>query len=1025
MNDASINVLLIADHPGDAWLVEEMLKEARAPFRLAQANGLAECLAHLSQGGIDVLLLDLGLADGQGLDALVRARAAAPATPIVLLTDLDDEAVAVEAAQAGAQDYLVKGQFDANLLTRSLRCAIERKRAEEALRRSEVRLNEAQAVAHIGSWHLDIANDHLLWSDQTYRMFGVARGTPLTYGEFLQRVHPEDRQFARASWAAALQGEPYDIEHRIVVGDDVKWVGEKAQITFDEDGRPIGGMGTVQDITERKRAELQLRERERRFRTWLDNVRLVAVGLDVNGNVAYANPCLLELTGYTRDQVIGKSWFATFVPEMNRPAVGTVFTELIDRGTHAHYENPILTREGEERLIAWSNTLLFDEMGKPVGTMSIGEDITERKRAEQALRESEQLLRRVIDAIPAVIFLKDCNGNFLMVNDQVADIYGTDPENMVGTNERDHSVYPPAVIERFLEDDRQVIESGQPKVIPASVAPGPGGTTRWFHTVKVPLTVRGDPNCVLGVGVDATERVQAENALRESEQLLREVIDAVPAGIFVKDGDGNLILVNDTIAQAYGTTPRQLEGRNERDYSVYPPGVIDRYLEEDRQVVETGQPMVIPESPAPRSDGTTVWAYTVKVPLTVRGDPNCVVAVTLDVTERVRAEQALREAEAQLRDHEQLAAIGRLAGGIAHDFNNHLTTIMLSAQLALRKPSLAPDLTQGLENIVDGSRRAAVLVQQILDFSRRTLVDVQPLELGLWLEGLSYVLRHTLRENVQVVVQREVDGAVVNVDRGRIQQALMNLATNARDAMPDGGELRINLSRAIVRPHEKPPLAGMGSGDWACLTVSDTGTGMTADVRSHLFEPFFTTKEVGQGTGLGLAQVYGIVKQHGGHVDVDSEPGRGTVVRIYLPAHSDEAVETADDAPSLLRGNGETIMLVEDENDLREVGREILEGLGYRVLAAAHGREALEVFRSAEGVDLVITDMVMPHMGGKALMRELRRQHPGQKGLIISGYALKEDLEELRREGITDTVPKPFDAETLARVVRRALDEDR
>ena len=254
---------------------------------------------------------------------------------------------------------------------------------------------------------------------------------------------------------------------------------------------------------------------------------------------------------------------------------------------------------------------------------------------------------------------------------------------------------------------------------------------------------------------------------------------------------------------------------------------------------------------------------------------------------------------------------------------------------------------------------------------------------------------------------------------------MMNLATNARDAMPEGGELRIDLSRMVVHPDEKPPVPGMDSGEWICLAISDTGTGMTADVRSHLFEPFFTTKEVGKGTGLGLPQVHGIVLQHRGHIDVETEPGQGTIFRIFLPAHTREVEAVGEEQPVLLRrGKGETILLVEDEDGLREVGQEILESLGYQVLTAADGREALAVFQSAGGVDLVITDMVMPQMGGNALMQELRRQHPGQKGLIITGYALKEDLAALRDAGIVDSVPKPFDVETLARVVRRALDED-
>ena len=340
---------------------------------------------------------------------------------------------------------------------------------------------------------------------------------------------------------------------------------------------------------------------------------------------------------------------------------------------------------------------------------------------------------------------------------------------------------------------------------------------------------------------------------------------------------------------------------------------------------------------------------------------------------------------------------------------------------------LAPDL----EDILDDAQRAGRLVQQILDFSRRSFFETRPVDLNRFVQESADVLRRTLPEDIRILLEVGRGQCVVNVDPTRMRQMLVNLATNARDAMPEGGELRIGLSRVEVGPGEEPPMAEMGLGqrpspNWVCLAVSDTGSGMPPEVVPHLFEPFFTTKSVGQGTGMGLAQAHGIVEQHGGHIGVETEMGRGTTFRVYLPAHDGPAeAEEAPQEEEVLAAperQRETILLVEDEDRVRKLGRRALELLGYRVLTAVDGRDALEVYRSAESVDLVLTDMVMPEMGGRELMRELRKMDPRVKGVVITGYALADDLEELKEEGILDVVHKPLDVGTLERVVRWALD---
>ncbi len=544
---------------------------------------------------------------------------------------------------------------------------------------------------------------------------------------------------------------------------------------------------------------------------------------------------------------------------------------------------------------------------------------------------------------------------------------------------------------------------------------------------------------------------RAEAALRQSQQLLEKTFFSLRDAVFIVDDEDQILDCNPAASEVFGHGHEDLLGRRlsslhagEEASARFRQGLVSAVQEEGF--------LFLPDFKMRRRNGDVFFTDYTVTPLESEGGepvrseaprsaermsasaPSGWVAVVRDITERKRLER-------QMRQQEQLAAIGQLAGGIAHDFNNLLTSIILYAQMLQGRPDLPSGMAHGLQVILDESRRAAQLVRQILDFSRRSMMETMPVDLTSLVDEAVAILHRTLPENIRLLIGIEPDEYVVKVDPTRIHQVVMNLVTNARDAMPDGGELRLSLSRVQVRPGDVP--AGLGSqddglvieempaGEWVCMTVSDMGTGMTDDVRAHLFEPFFTTKGPGKGTGLGLAQVHGIVKQHGGHVGVETEVGQGTTFWVYLPAH------TEGEAEDLLRevarvvpaGRGETVLLVEDEEKVREAGCEILESLGYRVLAAGHGVEALRLYRqqavSTSGkVDLVLTDLVMPEMGGRELMRTLRRENPHLKGLAITGYALTEGVEELRKEGLMDIVQKPFDIDTLAQVVRKALDAE-
>lgn len=507
----------------------------------------------------------------------------------------------------------------------------------------------------------------------------------------------------------------------------------------------------------------------------------------------------------------------------------------------------------------------------------------------------------------------------------------------------------------------------------------------------------------LGAGL---ENIRLFQQTQEQARQVQAIVDSVPEGVLLLDAAGRVLVANPTARGALtllsdiqvGKVLTHLGGRPLTELLSAPPQGLWHEVEVEGQLFEV-----------------------IAQPIETGLEPECWVLVVNDATQ---ARAARRQLERQAR----LAAIGQLASGIAHDFRNLLTTIILYAHLGQRHTDLSPNMQHYLDIIIGQARAATGLTEQILDFARRTELDRRPLDLVAFVGGVMAVLQRTLPEHIHISFEVGAGAHVIEGDAGRLQQVLTNLALNARDAMPNGGELRIGLTRLAVGPGETPPLPEMPllftPSAWICLSVADSGSGMTPEVQAQLFQPFFTTKTEGRGTGLGLAQVYGIVQLHSGYIDVTSATGQGTTFRIFLLAANAAitATATASASAALPSGRGETLLLVEDDPHLRQASAHILNDLGYRVLTAENGREALALFQAEHGIALLITDLVMPELGGKALLELLRERAPHLPALAMTGHATDETLESLQAAGFLEVIRKPFDLETLAHAVRRALD---
>ena len=505
---------------------------------------------------------------------------------------------------------------------------------------------------------------------------------------------------------------------------------------------------------------------------------------------------------------------------------------------------------------------------------------------------------------------------------------------------------------------------------------------------------------------EAAERLALLETSRQQAHQLQRLLDTVQEGIVALDGERRVVLANPA-GQAYlsalgdagpGEILSRLGGRPLEELLDSTQAGLPNEVQTDG-----AKPRVfeIYANPAPVGQGSAGWMLLLR-----------------DVTEA-------RQVQARIQQQERLAAVGQLAAGIAHDFNNTMAAIILYSEMLLGKPDIDPMTKDRLTTVLRQAERAAALTRQILDFSRRAVMEPQPMEMKPLLKELAKLLVRTLPENIHVTLEVCSADCVVNADPGRLQQVFMNLAFNARDAMAAGGNLRFSLARLSSGAGEAEELPShVPAGDWVRVAVSDTGVGIPADIVPHIFEPFFTTKPVGQGTGLGLAQAYGIIKQHNGLIDVKSTYGEGTTFTIFIPAMGIE--QGVDSAPSMAlspHGRGETILVVEDNAATAQAVADILESLDYSVLSAKNGREALELYQSArERVHLVFTDLVMPEMGGMQLYRALRELNPNVKVVLTTGYPLGTGTKELLGQGNLSWIQKPYNSDVLAQCLRKALD---
>ncbi|NJD67683.1 MAG: PAS domain S-box protein [candidate division NC10 bacterium] len=759
------------------------------------------------------------------------------------------------------------------------------------------------------------------------------------------------------------------------------------------------------EIAEHEGTEHALQESENKYRVLVNEINDGLFAVDARGVITFANRALAQIHGLeSPEQLVGRNLFE-FIAPIALNHVKEVFTDAVDTGITADVvETQIVRPDGECVFIEVRSVPILED-GRVAGFRGILRDVTERKRSELALRETYDLLKAVIDASTAGITILDREGNVKLWSPAAERMFGWRKEEVL---ERPLPTVPSGRCEehRVLRDRALAGEAlGGVEVIRRKKDGSPIDISLWTAPLR---DEQGGTTGIVGIMVDMTERKRTEAQIR----LQAAALEAAANGIIITDRNGTIRWANAAFARLTGYTAEETIGRTPR---LLRSGRHDQAFYHNLWETVLSGRVWQGEIVNRRKDGSLYTeAQTITPVPDEHGNIAHFIAIKQDMTEPKRLQENLRQAQ-------KLAAIGLLAGGIAHDFNNLLNGIIGFAELALKE---LPEGSKGasyLSRVPRLGRQAAGLIGQMLAFARKAPLERRPLDLNPLLKEIRKLLRQTFPETITIQVEPALEALVANADPGEVQQIILNLATNARDAMPCGGALTLRLVPVTLteaslgsHPHRRP-------GPFACLTVADTGTGIPSAIRDQIFEPFFTTKAPGHGTGLGLASVYGIVHQHEGWLEVETAEGQGSAFHVFLPI-----VPTPTDAtPSIKEAmphGRETLLFVEDNPVSLEMGETLLNDLGYTVLAAADGVEALAVFRTHPDIALVLTDAIMPRMGAVDLIPALRALNPDIQVLVCTGYAPDQIRRTLNHLRISGYIRKPFSQGDLATAVRTAID---
>ncbi len=901
-------------------------------------------------------------------------------------------------------------------------------RGEVELRKSEDRLKRSQEIAHLGSWELDLVQNRLMWSDEVYHIFGLQpQEFGATYEAFLDRVYPDDRASVDAAYSGSLREnrDTYEIEHRVVRKDngEIRIVHEKCEHIRNATGKIIRSIGMVHDITERKRTEEALKESERNFRRIFDQSP-IATAIAIDGHFTRVNRAMCSMLGYTEEEFVSLRFADITHPDhldTDREEVKRLISGEIEEYIT---EKKYLRKDGS---ILWGQLSLRairDASGHYLYSLPMVVDITERKRTEEALRESEEKYRLVLENVNEAIFIAQ-EGMLKYVNPATIRLVDY-PKEVVLSKPFTEFVHPEdrsMVLERHLKRLRgEKVPSVYSFRIIAS-----NSTPRWVQVHATRIEWEGRP-ATINFLIDITERTQAEEALQKSEEKFRFITERMSDVVWTLDANMRVQYVSPSISKALGFTPEErikqaLVERITPESLKKVQEVLELEMRHERESSVDSDRSITLELEYYHKDCSTVWHETVVSGIRdAEGNIIGFHGASRDITERKRLEERLRRSE-------KMEVLGTLAGGVAHDLNNVLGVLIGYSELLLEKVQDGNPLRNYVTNIFQSAQKGAAIVKDLLTLARRGVAVSEVVNLNRVISDYlntpefeklkvhhSYVtFKVSLGENLM-----NIKGSPVHLEK-----TIMNLVSNASEAISNQGEVTIRTENRYI---DKPirDCDDVREGDYVVLTVSDNGKGILSSDLEKIFEPFYTKKVMGRsGTGLGLTVVWGTVKDHGGYIDVRSEAGQGSTFMIYLPATREELMGNQQKiSPDEYMGRGESILVVDDVKEQREVATSMLTRLGYKVHSASSGEDAVEYLKTNK-VDLLVLDMIMnPGIDGLETYQRVLEINPRQKAIIVSGFSESDRVKKALELGAGAYVSKPYVLEKIGMAVKKNLEKE-
>ena len=1036
----TLRILHLEDNPADALLTRDQLAHEGLSAEIRHVRNRAEFLEAINAEKWDLLISDYKLPDFTGLDALKIVRKKLPLLPFILMSGTIGESAAIESLKAGATDYVLKHNRERlpSAVRRAVAEAAERilrHETQEELKRSEKQYRLLFQGNPHPMWVFDLESLKILEvNEAAVQHYGYTRDeflamtlSDLRTGEFAGQLKPgvPDSHASGLVWRHRRKnGTTMDME---VVWSPLAFHGKLAALTM------------ATDVTVRRRAAQhnalfsKLSHRLSEVTTAAEAAMFIC---EVADELFHWDDFALDLYSAEKDEVVSLLTITTIdgkrveIPGSPQPQnANAIVRRVVTRGAEVISAEETGEMAGTTMVAPIRNGervigVLFISSRRPhsfaAGDAGVLQTLADqcggalqRVRAEEELRQSQQRFHDLFENSPDAIFVEDLHGKVLDVNAAACALHKLRREELLGKNAIEDLV-PPSRRESARENLAQIA----------------AGDVSWFESESIDADARiipvegrvvrvhfeGQPALLFHVR-DVSERHAAETARRSSETLFRSVWENSVDGMRLTDENGIVVAVNSAYCRLVGLTQEQLESRPLT--TVYSSSadwedILHRY----KRSFAAGVVRSNLEHQTVMHDGRQLTLEVTDSYVSSDGKPRLLLSLFRDITLHKRLEE-------QLRQSQKMEAIGQLAGGVAHDFNNILTIILGHASLLAMTP-LEPKALISANQIKQASERAAGLTRQLLAFGRKQIVNPRPLDLNRVVNGMKEMLSRLLGEDIALQIHSHGEPSIIEADPTMIEQILLNLSVNSRDAMPRGGRLAIRISSREIDTAYIRKSVEATPGTFICLSHTDTGEGIPPENLQRIFEPFFTTKELGKGTGLGLATVYGIVKQHKGWIELESEMGKGTTFHIFLPASSVPApeIEAATETQFRAMGGTETILVVEDERDLREIITRTLNRHGYRVFQAVDGNNALQIWHDYKNdIQLVFTDVIMPGgMNGRELAEKLWAEKPDLKVIFSTGYGADALGKGFKLDPEINYLQKPYLPHALARIVRKSLD---